>query len=265
MTDPTALETVVATRFSYFGNSGWKIPRDEQEAVLFNPENLRTRLNLFEKINLASLRHQTSRDFHHYVLTSENLPDWASDRLRSICEAAYPEGNVTIDARPYGNARKYFRHFMTEHCKSDPVLQVVLDDDDGLAIDFMETMRREISMVAPDRDDPEDPVFVSFARGIGLVFRDAEGSPRAYEHTYPFINLGLTMMGQRSGKNIFAIDHLAAPRRRTNALLKGPLMFVRSLHGHNDSRAEVTAQWKEIEHWQDNSDLMKRFPYLVGI
>ena len=264
MPGPDELETVVATRFSFFGNSGWKVPPEEQKAALFDPANLRTRLRLFERITLASLRHQTRKDFHHYILTSADLPDWAMTRLSDITRAAYPAGNVTIDARPYGNARKYFRLFMTQHCQYDPVLQVVLDDDDGLAADFMETMRREVAALTANGRAPDDPVFVSFARGVGLVFRDEEtATPRAYRHSYPYINLGLTLMGPRSGKNIFAIDHLAAPRRATNALVKGPLMFLRSLHDHNDSRADIGARWSEIENWKEDPDLIGRFPCLA--
>jgi hypothetical protein len=79
------------------------------------------------------------------------------------------------------------------------------------------------------------PFFLSWPRGYGCVFRDL-ARPELYEHSYRFINLGLTLIGRPMDKNILAIDHLKAPRRFGANVFSDKPMFVRGLHDHNDSR-----------------------------
>lgn len=263
MPDPASrLPVVIVTRFSYIGNSGWKIPEAEREKILFDPERLDLRLWLFERITIASLLAQSDQHFHHYILTSDQLPIWALERLMAICLAAYPGGNFTIDRQPVGNARKFLREFMVAKRLGDRVVQIVLDDDDGLAADFLATVAEKLDGVAAL--EPEKlPVFLSFSRGYGLVFSDdATASAAVFLHRYPYINLGLTMVDSPKAPNILAIDHLAAPKKAGCVPIGGVPMFVRSVHGFNDSRVAQTERWKPVAGGLGDPELAQRFPYL---
>lgn len=68
------MEVVFQTRFSFFGVSGWQSATSQSEEMLFDPERLNKRFDLFERIALAGLRDQTDDDFKLSVLSSTNLP-----------------------------------------------------------------------------------------------------------------------------------------------------------------------------------------------
>lgn len=263
--NPGKLQNVIVTRFSYIGNSGWKIPVADREKILFDPERLDLRLWLFERITVASLLAQTDQRFHHYILTSDQLPDWALERLTAICHRAYPADNFSIDRQPVGNARKFLRQFMVRKGFGTPVVQIVLDDDDGLASDFIATVAAKLTEAAADGLLSEDklPYFLSFSRGYGLIFSD-DGATRSevFQHRYPYINLGLTMVERPAEPNILAIDHLAAPKKAGCVPIGGAPMFVRSVHAFNDSRVAQTERWKRVAGGLEDPELALRFSYL---
>jgi hypothetical protein len=253
--------TVVITRFAYLGKSGWQIPPEEQAKIIFDPTRLRDRLDLFRDIAVASLGQQTERDFIHYILTSAQLPEWARAELDDICRAAYGPDRYFIDVRKPALARRFVAHFLAEMFDDRPVAQVVLDDDDGLSADFMETMKAK-ARVHLSQDDAPLPFFLSWPTGYGCVFRYLV-RPELYEHNYRFINLGLTLIAKPQQKNILAIDHRNAPRRFGANVFAGQPMFVRGLHDHNDSRVAVTDRWKAIVDWPNDEDIRERFAFML--
>lgn len=261
--NPLPLPIVVVTRFAYLGSSGWKVSPEDQAKVLFDPERLSNRLDLFRNITVASLQSQTDRDFHHYILTSQGLPDWARQELEQICISAYGEGGYTIDARRPGLARKFLMIYLQKRFGEAPVAQVVLDDDDGLASDFMTELKDQISGYF-DQAEPKLPHFFSWPKGYGCVFDGAE-RPRLYLHRYRFINLGLTIVATPQQKNILAIDHRKAPPRFGATLDGDKTMFIRSIHQHNDSRVAVTKRWIEFPDWPTDHDVATRFTYILAL
>jgi len=266
--NPAALPNLIITRFSYIGNSGWKLPVEDREKVLFDPVRLDVRLWLLENITIASLLAQTDANFHHYILTSDQLPDWAMLRLRAICTAAYPADKVTIDSQPVGNARKYLRQFMVRKRLGDHVVQIVLDDDDGLASDFIATIAERLHAAQADGSfSPTGPrYFVSFSRGYGLVFSEnSNRQPQVFQHRYPYINLGLTMVDEITASNILAIDHLSAPKKAGCVPIGGLPMFVRSVHAFNDSRVAQTERWKPVSGGTNDPELAERFSFLGNL
>lgn len=266
--NPGALPNVIITRFSFIGNSGWKIPVADREKILFDPARLEMRLWLFERVTLASLLAQSDQGFHHYILTSDQLPDWALQRLSAICAQSYPADRFTIDRQPTGNARKFLRKFMVGQRYGSHVVQIVLDDDDGLASDFIQTVAQKLTIAAEDGSFGPDtrPYFLSFSRGYGLVFSDlASRQPEVFLHRYPYINLGLTMVDAPDAPNILAIDHLSSPKKAGCVALDGAPMFVRSVHGFNDSRVAQSERWKQVPGGPSDPALAPRFPFLGAL
>lgn len=266
--NPFGLPNLIITRFSYIGNSGWKLPIEDREKILFDPARLDLRLWLFEHITVASLRAQTDQNFHHYILTSDQLPDWALLRLTEVCGAHFPAGKFTIDSQPVGNARKYLRQFMVRSRLGNRLAQIVLDDDDGLASDFIAVVADQLNTAAASGQFGADDqrYFLSFSRGYGLVFADETcAQPQVFQHRYPYINLGLTMVDQITASNILAIDHLSAPKKSGCVPIGGAPMFVRSVHAFNDSRVAQTERWKRVAGDTKDAELQGRFAFLGNL
>ncbi|MEZ5723545.1 MAG: glycosyltransferase [Paracoccaceae bacterium] len=259
---------LIVTRFSFLGDSGWKSEASRDAELLFEESRLKRRLELFRAVTLPSLKAQTDQGFHHFVLTSDQMPEWALEALRDVCRETYgDESRFSVVAGKPGRARRALRFFMERKFEQQTVIQVVLDDDDGLAANFIATLRTELTLL--DEEPPEDlhplPYLISFANGYGLSLRDdAGGEVAVYGHRYPFINLGLSMVGTRSGKNILAIAHKKSHQRLGGKLIESAPMFIRCIHDVNDSRVQLGRNWDEFENWQLDEALRHQFPGLFA-
>ena len=260
---------LVVTRFAFLGASGWKSETSKNAELLFEPDRLRVRLELFRSIALPSLVAQTDQAFRHMVLTSTRLPDWARSELEAACAAAYGDpGRYDVVAERPGPARRALRLYL-ERAYQDPVVaQMVLDDDDGLACDFVAAVRAQLAdqdaLAQPRAQNA--PAFVSFADGYGIVLdltAAGETTARLYRHRYPFINCGLTLVGRRFDKNILGIAHRKEPPKAGAVSITGKRMFVRGLHGTNDSRVAPTGRWHPLDNWRDDPDIRARFAWLL--
>ena len=258
-------EILVCMRFSYFGNSGWKSEFSKDKDLLFAEDRISNRMSLFAKIPLPSLAAQSDQNFHLFILTSEDLPEWAINILAETAAESLALEQFTILAAPVGNARTFLRKFMTKRYGKRPVMQTVLDDDDGLAVDFLASTRVEMSLLA-SIDQPMAMRFVSYANGFGLDLGDGDAAEYSlFRHRYPYINLGLTMASPSDGQNVFSINHRYAPRKNPCRLVRGVPMYVRTIHQANDSRVSVSEFWKPIGNWRKSAEILQQFPYLADI
>lgn len=261
---------VVVTRFSYLGRSGWKSDASRDASLLFDPERLRLRIELFRTITLPSLVAQTDHDFRHVILTSSKLPGWALAELKEACATAYgKEDRFDILARRPGMSTLMLRRYLQSIAAPDAlVAQAVLDDDDGLAVDFVAVVRKELAALdaAGRETGPERLAFVSFPEGYGFEIglgADGQMTTGVYAHRYPLINCGLTLVGVPGGPNILGIQHRKTPLLHDPVLSRGKRMFLRSVHGMNDSRVARTDRWKPVDPWREDPDIQARFPWLL--
>jgi Putative rhamnosyl transferase len=257
-------EIVIAMRFSYFGTSGWQGEASRQKEMLFDPTRLARRLELLRSLALPSLAAQTDRNFHLMVLCSEDMPTGMQQALRDACGQMLSADQHSILPRPYGRAPKYLTQFLRQRYGAGPVIQTVLDDDDAFASDLITGIRQELTRL-PQTESREAMRFVSFADGFGLDVTAPNRGPRLYRHRYPYVNLGLGMVSDVTGKNILSIAHQKTPKQHPTRLVKGRPMFVRGLHGLNDSRVSVSERWKELPDWQGDPEIALRFPWLAGL
>ena len=249
---------LITTRFSFFGSSGWKSEFAADPEMLFERKRLHQRFWLYENITLPSLASQTHANFHYFVLSSQLMPRWAKIRLRELCKKFLGEGRFTIRfARP-GPERKYQRMTLEQIAERDdePIAQVVLDDDDALAADFVENLRQKLDAM----EDQSLPHFMTFPVGYVLGLR--ESSTCMWRHGYKFINLGLTMIGTADMKNVFGINHRSAPKRLGFTADFDRPMYIRTLSNVNDSHADVKDKWVPILGWTDQPDIDARFAFL---
>jgi hypothetical protein len=204
------------------------------------------------------------------ILTSKQMPAWAMKELKEACATAYGPGErYVILARRPGISSMFLRRHLKSIAEPDALIgQAVLDDDDGLAVDFIAETRRELAALdAAGRDTgPGSLAFVSFPEGYGFELDlSAEGQPTTgvFAHRYPFINCGLTMVGSPAGANILGIKHRKTPLLHDPVLARGKRMFLRSVHGLNDSRVARTDRWRPVDPWREDPDIRARFPWLL--
>lgn len=260
---------VVITRFSYLGKSGWKSDASRDAELLFAPERLRLRMNLFRSITLPSLAAQTDQSFTHVILTSNRLPTGPMEELQAACAAAYPDASrFAILAERPGPAATHLRRHFQKVITGPLVAQAVLDDDDGLAVDFVFELRQRLAALdaAGRATGPGRFAFVSFQNGYGCEFGLSDAGPATaslYAHRYPYINCGLTMVAGPGEANILGIRHRKTPLLHDPVLVRGNRMFLRSVHGTNDSRVARTGRWKPVDPWRENEDIRSRFPWLL--
>jgi hypothetical protein len=251
---------LVCTRFSFFGSSGWKSEFSSDPSLLFDESRLLQRFWLFENITLPSLANQTDKDFHYYILSSKLMPDWAKERLKSLCEVHLLPGSYTIRFARTGRAKKFQTQMLSKFAGEEPVAQVVLDDDDALACDFIDTLKSRLKGL--DNGTLENGLhFITFPLGYILGLR--ENSTLMWLNTYRFINLGLTLIGSSTQKNIFAIDHISAPKKFGFTSYADKPMYIRTVSNVNDSRVGITSRWVEVENWETEDDIKSRFPFLL--
>jgi len=258
-------EIVVAMRFSYWGKSGWKSPASQDKTLLFDTDRLLLRLSLLQSLALPSLAAQTDQRFHLHVLTSWGLPVWAKQALREACEEVLSEGQFTIDPRRWSLAASQYRNYLRDRYGTARILQVVLDDDDGLSTDFLANMRQEMAMMAAP-ETAQAVRFISQSRGYGLDLTNLDTSAiTLYPMRSAFINLGLALSAQADGMNIYGIAHRATPPQHPHVVCKARRMFVRTIHSRNDSRVAVNTGWKPVPNWREKPDIVARFPWLFRL
>lgn len=254
------MRAVFLTRFSFFGKSGWRSPVSTDPGDLFDPDRLEARFQMFEKIALASLSHQTDADFELVVLSSKLMPGHFKHRLVELCRDTLGE-RAQVLFRPYRSAGMVFYNHIKAAYQHQPVVgQVVLDDDDAVSCDFVESLKYEMERVTSNPMNRDPFTYLSFPRGYTLGIED--GTPRWMgPRNVPYTNLGLTMVGPPdTRKNPFSVSHLKVGQRFASQLVNyNRPYYLRAVHEHNDSRARTLPDRLTPEQI---SDSFRYFPLL---
>ncbi len=232
------MKVIFQTRFSFFGQSGWKSQAAADPALLFAPDRLDARLDLFEKITLPSLVAQSDPDFTHMVLSSRLMPDAHQKRLVELVKDTLGAKRAHIMFRPEGSAGRLLRQATQKTYGEQLAAQVVLDDDDAVSNDYVEILRSYGAAAWNDPHREQDYLFLSFPRGYTLGIE--QGRPDSLEHRFvPYTNLGLALLAPASTRrNPFMTSHRKIGQRHPSVMYTGRRpYYLRAVHGHNDSSA----------------------------
>lgn len=256
------MQVVFLTRYSFFGQSGWRSRASRDPGRLFDLERLKKRAYFFEKIALASLCSQQDQDFKLVLLSSEGLPQEHKSYLQQVCGDSLGDRAHVIfrEPAPAGNR---FRRYIRNHLTDDPMtLQVVLDDDDAVSTDFVKVMKAEAMAAETLFRTPEDYTYISQAQGISAVFEN--GTVSLTHRSVPFNTQGLGLLARtQSRRNPFFTAHKKIARRHPARVLYSQKPFyIRAVHDTNDSRA-----MNGTEHVTDQElpNVVERFPLLTGM
>lgn len=255
------MHVLFETRFSFFGQSGWKSAHAADPAQLFEPSRLDMRLKLFETITLESLKGQTNGRFRLLVLSSTLMPEPYQNRLRDLCNDTLGAERARVIFRPEGSAGHIIRNSVSRVYGDKQVAQVVLDDDDAVSVDYVDMLRKYARIIGTDPHNERDYTFLSFPRGYTLGLENGKISWLSPRYV-PYTNLGLALVGPGTArKNPFLTSHKKIGERQPSFMVTHLRpYYLRAVHGFNDSNAHVDKNHLAPE---EIAKSLRYFPWLA--
>ncbi|EEE36378.1 hypothetical protein RKLH11_211 [Rhodobacteraceae bacterium KLH11] len=250
-------------RFSFPALGDFQIEHDtveERRRYLYDPARLEERFRLFEAVTLPGFRAQTDEDFELLIVVGDCLPKAASDRLNDLVA---PVKQIRIIQKPVDPNQKH-RQAMKQVLQAarlepgSPCLQFRHDDDDAVAVDFIERLR----LAAKDGEAliaKNETIGIDFTNGYLAEF-GAQGVRAAPVYKSLLgVGLGMYIAGDCS-HTIISFAHNRIGRFMPVISYPDASMWVRSLNQFNDSRraekqkSQLTPLTAEMQR-----DFMTRF------
>jgi len=230
-------------RFSYPAIGGFQVAHDTVEARrahLYAPERLEARFRQFEVFALPSLAAQTDPDFKLILLIGKDLPRPFRKRLEDLVA---PVRQIQIIAAPPRPHRAVCQRVINRaRDMAAPCLQFRHDDDDAIAITFVERLRAAARDAAPLVQRHR---LVGFDFNRGYIARPDALGICAKETVRPFWGVALGM-AVRAGTRLSIMNfaHTRLNQFMPTVSFTDAPMYMRGHHPFNDSRQ--TAATSEV-------------------
>lgn len=259
------MQVIGLCRFSYPAIGGFQVEHDTVEArrrYLYATDRLDERFRLFETFTLPSLRAQTDGAFEFLIVIGDCLPTEAKDRLHDLT-SGMPQ--VRIITRAPDEHRTVMKSVLNgaRRDPSVPCLQFRLDDDDAVAIDFVERLRGSVQdcaglinanpCAAIDFNNGYMAALTSRGLEVMQMYRSLMTAGLAM---YVEGGCDLTIMNfahQRLGRFMPVVTYPDTP------------MWIRTLNGYNDSpkarKGKLDLQAPDAEQ---RDELINRFALNLG-
>jgi len=230
------MRTVGICRFSYAGKGGFKVGHADHaalEAFLYGEARMEERFRLFEAITLPCVAAQTDPDFTFLIVTGTGLPAPYLERLRGLT-AAIPQCRIVqYPPRPH---RRVMKNAINDWRgpPDAPCLQFRLDDDDAMAVSFVERFKQAAKDLAPITARYSS-VAIDFNQGY--VFTASAEGVKLWAYHYPYSAIALGMVVQAgSDDTIMSHGHQNLWKTMPTLTLTGDDMMMRGHNDFNDSR-----------------------------
>lgn len=153
---------IILTRFN--------LQYDPDSVLHIQPAWLDNRLALFEQYCLPSVLQQTCKDFTWLLLADEKTPDTQRQRLLSY-ENSEPHIKV-IFCPYYDDFNVLYRQIGEQYAKGyDWLLSTRLDNDDMLALDFVEQLHTYMDTHQPANSILTYPIGIQYFVGENIAFK----------------------------------------------------------------------------------------------
>lgn len=220
-------------RFSLLVEGGFQTLHEtfeDRRRALYDPEALALRFHWFEHVCLPAWRAQSDPDFTLIVATGEDFPEL--DRLRSLL-ADIPQAVLHLEkpARHRPLCRKILKRFTDP--SADVVAQFRIDDDDAVAMDYVQRLRGDFAKLAP-LFEAEGRIWVDHCRGFTLM-TPPEGLtilPQVADRMTAALTL---YIAPDDGACVMDFAHNKLNQAMTGVTFQDSFMYVRGKHGRNDS------------------------------
>ncbi len=230
------MQVIGLCRFSYPAIGGFQVEHDSPQtraAFLYDPARMEERFRYFEAFCLPCLRAQTDPDFTFVIVVGDDLPDAYGNRLFDLV-GDMPQ--VVIQQHAPGVHRDVMKRAINA-VRDDqrPTLQFRLDDDDAVAVDFVERLRSE---AAQRQDQLVGNRHIAIDFNNGFIAAPGPDGIHAMATDKPFMTAGLAVAfeaGVRSS-TVMSYSHVRLGRFMTCFTVGDADMYVRGHNRWNDSR-----------------------------
>lgn len=237
---------VISIRYSLYApdmRKSWAIGRESEEKYkkeLFSYERMSRRRAFFERVTLDSLINLNASkpedvELKVYILSSRLLPESDAKFLNEV-SANHKFLDVIYLNEDEVDVRAGLIEYVDRLSGGDIYASVRLDDDDGLAADFVNQLNFYL------RADFSGCV-VSFSKGHGCLLDDAGAVLNAAEYKWRFGSAGLAYVSKkdkavRTGTySIFQCgDHTKTDNKLPTVSDARRPAFLRAFHVENDSK-----------------------------
>lgn len=241
-------------RFSYLGGRGFQVAHDtieERRAFLYDPERMARRWFWFENVALPAWLAQTDPNFTLVLMTGPDLPEPWLSQLRDLTQIA-PQLKLAL-VPPMEAHLEACMAAITPHI--DPDADVVghfrHDDDDAVAVDYIETARADFASMRPLWRRGRK-LCCDYSRGVVL-----KGTGQGVEvEPWVIYNTGIAQpiyLPPGARRTALHFQHWKIGMAMPNVMLTDKVMFARFLHHDNDSGAIGSGyRWQpDGVVWQD--------------
>lgn len=241
-------------RFSYLGGRGFQVGHDsidQRRAFLYDPERLARRWFWFENVALPAWLAQSDPDFTLVLMTGPDLPQPWLSQLRELTQVA-PQLKLAL-VPPMEAHLDACMAAVAPHidAKADVVGHFRHDDDDAVAVDYVQTARRDFTAMQP-LWRRKRRLCCDYSRGVVLKATQTgvEVEPRVVYNTGIAQPIYLPAEAQKTAVHF---EHWKIGLSMPNVMLADPVMFARVLHHDNDSGAIGQGyRWPAPDQdWQD--------------
>ncbi|MGB0799078.1 MAG: glycosyltransferase [Planktomarina sp.] len=256
------MRLVFETKFSFLGKLSWRSEASRTPDLLYNPDRLERRFQLFEQVMLPSIADQTDDDFELLIMTASTLPDAAKERLNDVVEQAIGADRAKIlEFGPRRSWRLMWNYISEHYANEQQMVQVNLDDDDGLCVDYVEICKAEAARAMQSDFYGVPYRYLSFAQGYDLGYIDGQISEVAPAYR-PLKAPGAAVVGPPDVE-VSPMVQVRTDRGVSNSTIINTdrPFYIKSLHDFNDK--ETTFQGAE-DSLDDTSEVEVYFPSLIG-
>ncbi|SHJ51952.1 Putative rhamnosyl transferase [Ruegeria lacuscaerulensis ITI-1157] len=221
-------------------SGGFQTEHDTVEARrhhLYHPDRLAERFRLFESFALPGLKAQTDPDFELIVVTGPCLPTPAKARLRELT-GDMPQ--VRIVEREPGRHRAVMKQILNDARRHPdrPCLHFRHDDDDAVAVDFIESLR-QAAVAAAELAARNPSVAIDFDQGYLARFGPFGIQAKPVRRRLLGVGLGMLVQGG-CPLTIMNFAHQRMGRFMPVVTVSDRPMWVRTFNGFNDSQKART-------------------------
>lgn len=256
-------------RFSYpfaLGSFGGKhASLDDLRASLYALARLEERIFVFSNIFLPPLRKQTDPDFKVSVLVGDQMP---SEFLNRIIALTYDIPAVQVVVEPEGQDPKELCSRIFHDMRganADLVGEFRLDDDDAVAIDFVEKSRQ----VGLDFKGPivnSGVAGLDFPSGGFVYFSDTDVTVKRLVLAH--LSCGqIVFLRPSSSKTAIKYRHYRMWQKNLYISIPHDVMYLRSVHRHNVSGVDQSVKTKDVIRMTDRQVeimILERFGFDLG-
>lgn len=237
------MQVIGLCRFSYPALGGFQVEHEtikDRRAYLYAPARMEERFRTFETIALPGLKAQTDPNFEFLIVVGTCLPSAYRARLEAMV-ADMPQAKIV--AEEPAKHRPVMKRIINRHLRATselPSLQFRHDDDDAVAVNFVERFRAAAQdcagLVAKSAT-----VGIDFNRGFSA--RPASGGILSEPAFMPYYGVALGMaVAPYCDQTIMNFSHMKLNQVMPTVTFSDEDMFVRGHNDFNDSRQKANVK-----------------------